>query len=350
MKPWLWLPPQLAHDLSPYGLKILNLFGKPATLTTPCWHSFSWNHIHFDNPLGIAGGVDKNAVSALDWQKLGCGFVEIGTVTPQPQQANPGKIMDRDLKTRSLWNKMGFPSEGMLQVFKNMQSLKANPQLSIPLFINLGKNRTTPNDKADADYVLLMNQFQSVADAFVINISSPNTSGLRDLVKPEILAPFIESLMKHRDQLTSKRPIIIKLSPDLEINAFSEALKTCLKYGVDGFILTNTTLNRTETPFFPSDGGVSGQPLSQLSKKLLIQAVEICAQEKTKKIVISTGGVMTADDVFERIENGADLVQVYSALVFEGPLFFRKVAQVAEQRRLFQSNSSYRGDDSFSRS
>lgn len=337
MKPWLWLPPQLAHDLSPYGLKIVNALTKASSNS---WLSFNWKtsnkNIFFPNRLGIAGGVDKNAVSVLDWQKLGCGFIEIGTVTPRAQGPNPGKIMDRDLKTQSLWNKMGFPSMGSEHVSQNMKALKQNPHLNIPLFINLGKNRDTPQEKAQLDYMQLMTDFQNLAEAFVINISSPNTSGLRDLVKPEVLGSFVNSLVRHRETLTHKLPLIIKFSPDLETHAFSEAIRTCLNYDIDGFIFTNTTLNRAETPFYPEQGGVSGRPLQTLSKKFLSIAAEICAQEKTKKLIISTGGVMTAADVFERIECGADLVQVYSALVFEGPLFFRKVAKVAAQKPALQ--------------
>lgn len=344
MKPWLWLPPQLAHDLSPYGLKIINLLPSLTSVSTYQWNSLTWKtnynaEINFRNPLGLAGGVDKNATSITAWQNLGCGFLEIGTVTPYPQKANPGKIMNRDLATKSLWNKMGFPSKGAEAVLKNLEKLQT--QIKIPLLVNLGKNRDTANEKAFADYQQLMTTFQNHADAFVINISSPNTQGLRNLAKTETLVPFVESLVKHRQNLNTQRPLIIKLSPDLDLTAFREALKICLNSGIDGFILTNTTLSRSQTPFFPAEGGVSGAPLKQLSLRLLAEAKEICEKEKSKKMIISTGGVMTEHDVFERIRKGADLVQVYSTLIFEGPLFFRKVARFVKQHPPLQSNTGF---------
>ena len=333
LKPWLWLPPKFAHDLGLYGLKLLSRLPAGAdSQKSSSWNSFSFKNLHFHNRLGIAGGVDKNAETVLAWQNFGCGFIEIGTVTPLPQEPNPGKIMDRHPKTRSLWNKMGFPSAGSDVVLKNVEKLKQSGKMRIPLFINLGKNRTTSNENAHLDYTKLMTHFQNVADAFVINISSPNTTGLRDLAQAESFEPFIQTLTVHHKNLSHRPPLLLKLSPDLPQQDFEFVLRTCLKYDIDGFILTNTTTSRDVTPFFPAEGGVSGAPLKNLSLKALETASKICSDEKTKKISISTGGVMTAADVFERIEKGADLVQVYSTLIFEGPFFFRKVAKFAEQQ------------------
>lgn len=325
----MWLSAKLAHDLSPYALKIYSkLFGSEKT---PIWNAFTYKNLVFKNRIGIAGGVDKNADNLNDWQRLGCGFLEIGTVTPNPQLANPGKIIDRDLTTQSLWNKMGFPSAGSAEVFFNLRTFKELSQ--IPVFINIGKNRTTENAKAHEDYIFLMNHFVTVADAFVINISSPNTQGLRDLVKKENLDRFLQPIMSTAKKNQIAQPILIKLSPDLPEDDLQSAIQTCLAHQIDGFILTNTTLSRENLQNFPSDGGVSGKPLAQLSKQALKIATRLCAQEKSKKLIISAGGVMTEQDVFERIDLGADLVQVYTALIFEGPDFFRKVADFAEQRQ-----------------
>ncbi len=332
MKPWLLLPPQLAHDVGPYGLKLFSLLYGSNQPTE--WNSFHYKtlkkDLFFPNRIGIAGGVDKNAVSALDWQRLGCGFLEIGTVTPLPQSPNPGKIMDRNLPTRSLWNKMGFPSAGANFVLNTLKNKL--PEIKVPLFINLGKNRTTENDNAHNDYISLMKTFQFIADAFVINISSPNTKGLRDLTQQDSLHQFLKPIKEAYDQLEQKPLVLIKLSPDLETPALENTLKICLNYDLDGFILTNTTQSRDNISFFPTEGGMSGAPLAALSLKALETAVNVCAKEKTKKMIISAGGVMTAGDVFERINCGADLVQAYSALIFEGPTFFRKVAQVARKQ------------------
>ena len=143
-KPWLYLPAKWAHDLSPYGLEIFAAI--KGLNQTPVWKPFSYKNLHFKNRLGIAGGVDKNADHVSAWQKVGCGFVEIGTVTPLPQDPNPGVILDRDIITKSVWNKMGFPSAGADEAIYNLKKFKSVSQ--IPVFVNIGKNRTTENSEA----------------------------------------------------------------------------------------------------------------------------------------------------------------------------------------------------------
>ena len=326
MKPWLLLPPKLAHDISPIALQLYSFFQKAPT---PSWNPFVWKGIVFKNRLGIAGGIDKNAELLNVWGPLGCGFTEIGTVVPEPQKSNSGTILDRSLPDQALWNQMGFPSLGADEVYYNV---KNHRQISsLPILVNIGKNRTTSNDTAFSDYVLLLEKFYLLADAFVINISSPNTVGLRDLAKTENLNNFLSPILLARKKLLAQhgleKPILLKLSPDLEIDDFKNSVDICLKNNIDGFVLTNTTLSRTTQNHFPNSGGVSGKPLEDLSKKALQIVCNHLGPERHKKLVISAGGVMTADDVFERIEMGADLVEVYSALIFEGPGFFKDVAQ-----------------------
>lgn len=329
MKPWLWIPAKLAHDLSPFAIELYSkIFG---STKTPIWSPYNYKNLVFKNRIGIAGGVDKNADHLSTWESLGCGFLEVGTVTPAPQKPNPGKIIDRDLESKSLWNKMGFPSAGAEEVFYNVRNFKEHSKT--PVFINIGKNRTTENSKAHEDYIFLLGHFKTVADAFVVNISSPNTTGLRDLAKKENIDLFLGPLMQASKELNIHQPILIKLSPDLEESDLKSILQACLSHSVDGFILTNTTLSRQNLNKYPAEGGASGQPVAELSKQALKIAVQTCSQEKTKKLIISAGGVMTASDVFERIELGADLVQVYTALIYEGPGFFRKVSSFAEQRQ-----------------
>lgn len=324
MKPWLWIPPQLAHDLSPLALQLYSLFNHGPT---PAWNPFTFKNIIFKNRLGLAGGVDKNGELLNVWNNIGCGFVEIGTVTPEHQKANPGRIIDRSPEDEALWNRMGFPSVGASEVFYNLKSFKDHS--SLPILVNIGKNRTTENDKAHLDYVTLLERFYSVADAFVVNISSPNTTGLRELSKPENLNSFLKPILKARQELninSSEKPILLKLSPDLEADHIKRVIDTSLENNLDGFVLTNTTLSRNLKKQFPVEGGVSGKPLANLSKKALQIVSGHLAAEKSKKLIISVGGVMTADDVFERIDMGADLVEVYTALIFKGPQFFRRVA------------------------
>ncbi len=329
MKPWLWIPAKWAHDLGPLGIQIYSkIFGQSKT---PIWNAFNFKNLIFKNRIGIAGGVDKNADLLMAWESLGCGFLEIGTVTPAPQKPNPGKIIDRDLKTKSLWNKMGFPSAGAEEVFYNVRNFKEHS--TIPIFVNIGKNRTTENSKAHEDYIFLLNHFSVVADAFVINISSPNTAGLRDLAKKENLDLFLTPIMQAVRDFKLSQPILIKLSPDLEIADLKSVLQICLNHDVDGFVLTNTTLSRNGLNKYPTEGGASGAPVAELSKLALKTAIQVCSEQKTKKLIISAGGVMTERDVFERIEMGADLVQAYTALIYEGPGFFRKVSHFAERRQ-----------------
>lgn len=321
IKPWLWLPPQLAHDLSGYGLRCVALFSNK---TPPAWRSFVWRGLVFKNRLGLAGGVDKNADNLSAWWTFGAGFVEVGTVTPRPQEANPGKIMDRHMPSLSLWNRMGFPSEGADEVLAN---LRASKPCHGPVFVNIGKNRDTANENAAEDYLTLIHQFAGTADGFVVNISSPNTKGLRDLQQRETLREFLRPLVGAARERST--PILIKLSPDLSSEALTDAIEASVEAGIDGFVLTNTTLHRPEGLPFPPEGGLSGAPLKNLSVDALKTALNVLGPRREGKLIISVGGVMTAEDVFERLSLGADLVEIYSALIFHGPWFFNKVASEA---------------------
>lgn len=274
--------------------------------------------------MGIAGGVDKNAEHLKDWWSLGCGFVEIGTVTPRSQSPNPGKIMDRDIHLRAMWNKMGFPSEGADEVFSNLASYA--PTYRTPVFVNIGKNRHTPNNQAVQDYLALIDKFRPFADAFVVNISSPNTQGLRDLQSKDNLSNLIAPLVDRVSHF-EPTPILVKLAPDMGEEALAATVLQCANLGVDGFVLTNTTLSRPPGCVFPEDGGLSGAPLKPLSQRALQIAVESLGNKRKDLLLVSTGGILTPEDVFERLQMGADLVQIYSALVFHGPSFFLDVAR-----------------------
>jgi dihydroorotate dehydrogenase len=294
----------------------------------PTWKPLEWRNLSFPNRLGIAGGVDKNAELLLSWPRLGSGFIEVGTVTPYSQSANPGKILARDWDHKNLWNKMGFPNHGSDEVYFNILRDRGTARATrdglarLPLFINIGRNRTTPNEYADNDYLYLTERFAELADALVINVSSPNTQGLRDLQAAEALARLTQKVVRS----AAKIPVLVKLSPDLSAEALQESLKVSVQSGVSGFILTNTTLLRPTGCPFPAAGGLSGKDLAELSKKSLRTAIETLGSERQKYLIISAGGVLTPQDVAERLEIGADLVQTYSALVFHGPSFFRDVA------------------------
>lgn len=321
MKPWMILPAQLAHDFSSLALPLASLIygGK-----TPHWKSFTWKDLHFANPMGIAGGVDKNAEHLRDWWSLGCGFVEIGTVTPRPQTANPGKILDRSIAMEAMWNKMGFPSAGAEDVLYNLASY--GPRYRTPIFVNIGKNRHTPNDQAHTDYVSVIDQLRPFADAFVVNISSPNTKGLRDLQNKDSLTNLLGPIIDRVSHF-EPTPVLVKLSPDMGDEALAETVLHCQSLGINGFVLTNTTLSRPEGCPFPAEGGMSGAPLKDLSRRALEVAVKSLGAKREGLLLVSVGGIMTPEDVFERLQMGADLVQIYSALVFQGPAFFHEVAR-----------------------
>src|SRR6185312_874353 len=312
-----YLPAGLAHQLAPF---VISLTANNYPPEAPVWKPLEWKNLYFPNRLGIAGGVDKNAELLTAWPRLGTGFIEVGTVTPYSQKANRGKILDRDWKAQNLWNKMGFPNHGSDEMYFNL--LKEQDSLSVPLFVNIGKNRTTANEYAHNDYLYLTERFAEMADALVINVSSPNTQGLRDLQSRQALSNLTQKVVS----LAAKVPVLVKLSPDLSDTALAESLEVCATNGVSGFILTNTTLSRPPSCSFPAEGGLSGKALAPLSQKALQTAARILGADRQKYLLVSVGGVLTPQDVAERLEMGADLVQTYSALVFHGPTFFRDVA------------------------
>ncbi len=323
-KPWMAIPPQLAHKIAPYLLKA---YGRLHSYQTLAWNSFSWRGIEFTNPLGLAGGIDKDINNLEDWWPLGPGFVEVGTITPNPQMGHSGQVIERDVKNQNLWNKLGFPSKGLANAEQKIKALY-KPHFT-PVFANIGKNRTTPNEKAHEDYIKCIMALNTYVDAFVINISSPNTEGLRELLQEENFQNFLAPLF---NVIEEQKPLILKLSPDMSADQLKSCLDTSLKLGINGWILTNTTAARAENSTFPTDGGVSGKALAKKSKEFLKLTIDHLGDSKKDKLVISTGGILSPEDVFERIELGADLVQVYSALIFSGPNFFRKVADKAPLR------------------
>ncbi|MEO0335154.1 MAG: quinone-dependent dihydroorotate dehydrogenase [Pseudomonadota bacterium] len=328
-KPWLYLSPEMAYKLAPLALRFHGTFFPTKQLQ---WMPLEWKGIRFDNRLGISGGVDKNAEHLKDWWSYGPGFLELGTVTPRPQNPNPGKIIDRNKEANGVWNKMGFPNDGLAKFHKRIKKIRR--PYPTPVFINVGKNRDTSNENAHHDYIRGMLELVDYADAFVINISSPNTKGLRDLFNKDSLKTFLEPIFEARGELSSgaQKPMLLKLSPDHSDEELDNILQVSLDSNIDGWIFTNTSAKAGRQHGFPADGGVSGAPLSQLSKTALVKALARLGSDREGRLIVSSGGIMTPEQVFERLEMGADLVQVYSALIFEGPGFFEGVARQAQSR------------------
>ena len=321
----LLLPALLAHKIAPLLLKLISFWRK--THVTK-WSSFKWRNLEFPNPVGVAGGVDKNAFNVCDWWKWDIGFIEIGTVTPKPQKCNPPPLLIRDAQNQNLWNHLGFPNKGASVIKKRLSRLKK--PYPTPIFLNIGKNRETSEDTASIDYVFLIQKFRKLVDGFVINVSSPNTKGLRDLLSTHKITDFLIPIAKTAKQDRKPCHLFLKLSPDMEKSDFLYVIDESLRLGFDGWILTNTTQKRPPSPYYPLKGGVSGKFLKQRSLECLkwthTHLIQKLGMKKRREyLLISVGGIMGPKDVFDRLSYGANLVQVYTALVFEGPRFFQKI-------------------------
>ena len=338
-KPWLLLPAKLAHDVAPFGLDLLASFTSEVEADVL---PFEWSRksrtLYFRNPLGIAGGVDKDGTQIWGWRHFGAGFVEVGTVTPLAQKPNEGKIIGRDTVHEALWNRMGFPGRGARFVRAQIRDFRRDEAQAedrgeiaprrLPVFLNVGKQRTTELDRASADYTWLIDFFTQkknvfetpIIDAFVINISSPNTKGLRDLFSRDRLYEFMAPLAEKLD--AAAMPGLLKLSPDMDVETLAAAVDVSVRLDIDGFIATNTTANRPSGIDFPTEGGLSGGPLKLRSREVLQNLIEILGARRENRLIVSAGGVLSGLEASTRLRLGADLVQTYSGLVFQGPRFF----------------------------
>lgn len=273
----------------------------------------------FSNPVGLAAGYDKDA---LGWRGLAClgfGHIEVGTVTPRPQTGNPRPRLFRLPEQRALINRMGFPGQGAEFVARQ---LTGGRPPGLVLGVNLGKNKDTPLENASEDYLALMHVFAPLADYLAINVSSPNTVGLRRLQGRQALEALLDPLVRLRQQLRAQLnrplPLLVKLAPDLTEGELDDALEAIQRAGVDGVIAVNTTLSRAgvSSPLAAEAGGLSGAPLGELSLRIIHQ---IHARTGGSLPVVAAGGVMNAADARLRLDAGATLVQVYTGLVYAGP-------------------------------
>lgn len=314
--------PETAHSIAEFGLKLLgkcfiakNILEKNNFIFNPRLNQKVFG-LNFLNPVGLAAGFDKNATMIKAMKSLGFGFTEIGTVTLIPQDGNKKPRLFRYVEQKSIQNAMGFNNLGAHKVLKNLK--KVYP-FSIPIGANIGKNKTTPEEFASYDYKNLIKKFHSYSDYLVINISSPNTPNLRDLQNEK----FITKLFTMAKTLTSK-PILLKIAPDMEIQTAINLCKTAIDAGASGIIATNTTTDYSLVPACQNFGGLSGACLSEKSSLFF---KELAKELFGKTILISVGGISSGEQAYERIKNGATLVQVYSGLIFEGPSMVREINQ-----------------------
>ncbi len=316
----LWLI-RLAGRLAPVRAALRRWYAAPAMPV----EAFGLNFI---NPVGLAAGYDKDG---LGWRGLSClgfGHIEVGTVTPEPQAGNPKPRLFRLQQEGALINRMGFPGRGAGFVARQLQGSRPS---GLVLGVNLGINQGTPLELAASDYLELCRIFAPLGDYLVVNISSPNTVGLRRLQARQALEALLASLAGQRrellPQLGRRVPILVKLAPDLTDPELDDALGAVVQAGMDGVIATNTTISRdgvADSPFCKERGGLSGIPLRDRSTRMVRQ---IFRHTEGNLPIIGVGGIMTAEDAKEKLEAGASLVQVYTGLVFQGPGLVKKILQ-----------------------
>ena len=318
------LDPETAHNL-PLRLLKTGLAPKTPFLDHPALKCTLWN-LSFPNPVGLAAGFDKNAEVIREMLAFGFGFVEVGTVTPKPQHGNPLPRIFRDPVHEAVINRMGFPGGGLARFKENLQKFinrKPRPAGIIGLNIGMNKAQTDPAK----DYCFLVDQLAPLADYLTINISSPNTPGLRNLQEPEHLKALLDDIMRVRTRAcaTNPPPLLLKLAPDLSEDQQQTIAKTILECGVDGLILTNTTLDRPAhlpPEFAQQQGGLSGSPVKDKSTDTIRNFYRFT---NGKIPIIGLGGISTGADAYEKIKAGASLVQIYTALVFKGPAVVNKI-------------------------
>src|SRR5262245_55341015 len=276
--------------------------------------------LNFPNPIGLAAGLDKNGIALPAWAALGFGFIEIGTVTAKAQFGNPKPRIFRSPEQRALINRLGFNNDGADAIARRLAALRESGRWpSVPVGINIGKSKATPLEQAAADYLYSFRLLREFADYITLNISSPNTPGLRELQEPEKLSDLLFAIDKEAG--TVPKPLVVKISPDLSNAELKPILAVCEENGVSGIIATNTTLDHSSIPQQSDQaGGLSGAPLRHKSTALVR---EIVAQSASP--VIASGGIFDAESAREKFRAGAQLIQLYTGFVYRGPQLLREI-------------------------
>ena len=338
------LDAERAHDLTIAALR------QPVVISS-LGHGFHTKFEHrlsptvcglgFLNPLGLAAGLDKQGTAIPAWSAIGFGCAEIGTVTPQPQPGNPKPRLFRLPQDRAIINRFGFNSDGAQRVASNLARVVRSNADTAPasrlkpdstavgfrIGVNIGKNKDTPNDRAAEDYVASIDVLHPYADYFAINVSSPNTAGLRDLQESQTLRNLVEQAVRRVHEKSPQRtiPVLVKLSPDAAENELLRSADAAIEGGAAGVIATNTTVGRPDLRSRASAmeaGGLSGAPL----KVAATSACRLLFRHFGKRVpIVGVGGIFSASDAYERIRSGATLVQVYTGMIYEGPGMVHKM-------------------------
>jgi dihydroorotate dehydrogenase len=343
---FFFLSAETAHTVAMRGLKIccaVPLFRKLLArhytrhlpVTMPLWG------LTFRNPAGLGAGFDKNAHYLRELEALGFGFVEIGTVTPRPQPGNDKPRLFRLPADEALINRMGFNNEGVeaiVERLKKWRTVKRNPSVPQGHFIiggNIGKNKATPNEEAWKDYEICFRALHPYVDFFVVNVSSPNTPGLRALQEKEALKRILTHLQEQNNHFKVKRPILLKIAPDLTWEQVDDVIELARDIKLDGLVATNTTIERAGLKTPDADvasmgaGGLSGKPLKERST----QMVRYLADKLHGEIpIIASGGVFTATDAQEKLQAGAALFEVWTGFIYEGPGMVKRIVSRLRDR------------------
>jgi dihydroorotate dehydrogenase len=291
--------------------------------------------LRFPNPVGLGAGFDKNALYLRELAALGFGFVEIGTVTPLAQSGNPQPRLFRLPQDQALINRMGFNNDGAEVIAGRLRVWRERGASQMIIGGNIGKNKVTPNEEAWKDYEICFRALYAWVDYFVVNVSSPNTPGLRELQEKEALRRILTHLQAVNGQLaaekgTPARPLLLKIAPDLNQEQLDDVISLAIEIRLDGLVATNTTISR-QGLLTPSDrveaigaGGLSGAPLRERSTEIVRY---ICSQVKGQIPVIASGGIFTKADAAEKIASGAMLVQVWTGFIYEGPFIVERICR-----------------------
>ncbi len=313
------------HELSTKLIKLFNFIPFLSFLLRKCYLISDKSlerelfGIKFKNPIGLAAGFDKNATLFNDFRNFGFGFIEIGTVTPLPQDGNPKKRIFRLSKDEALINRLGFNNSGVEIIKKNL-----NRKKNVIIGANIGRNSSTSNEEAHFDYIKCYNELYPYVDYFAINISSPNTKGLRDLHNKDLLEPLIKKITSLNYSKGNPKPILLKISPDVGFSQLDQIIELVIEYKIHGIIATNTSIsregllskNKSET------GGLSGKPINKRSNEI----ISYISKKSNKAFpIIGAGGILSAEDAVQKVKSGADLVQLYTGFIYNGPKLIRSI-------------------------
>jgi dihydroorotate dehydrogenase len=328
LKPWLFrLDAERAHVWTTKMMRVAHAFGLLGETTGTPGMGVEVMGLGFPNQVGLAAGMDKGAECVDAWGAVGFGFVEVGTLTPRPQPGNPKPRLFRLPEHEALINRLGFNNPGVEVAVKRLEKRRFQGVVGV----NIGKNFDTPNEDAVEDYRKCLRAAYGVADYIAVNISSPNTKGLRDLQGEESIRRLLSALQTDRETLSEEQgcrvPIAVKIAPDLSEEQVEALARVFNELSVDGVIATNTTISRPmvgEDRLAEQTGGLSGRPVFEKSNEIL-QAFRSSLKPGTP--IIGVGGVLSGASALEKVRRGADLVQVYSGLVYRGPALVKEVAE-----------------------